>query len=776
MVDRCQVLASVRVLDLGDADTDIVGRLLADLGADVLKIEPPGGAPGRHTAPSVAGTSIGFTLGNANKRSAVLDPESPADRARLVDLAGAADVLIDRGGVAAFGTTAGELADRFPQLVVLAVSDFGATGPRAHWRATDAVLCAMSTALSRSGPTTGRPVLPPVGIASATAAVQATWATLVALYHRMRCGTGDYIDFSRFEAVVQALDPPFGSEGQAAVGLKQSHELWRGRPRNQQIYPTFACRDGFVRMCLLSGRQWRGMFGWLGEPARFSDPAFETIAARYAASAELNAAFAELFADGTMADLVAEGQRRGVPLAAVLTPAEALASAHFQSVGALTEVAFGDSRLPAPTGPFVLDGRHAGHVAECAEAEPTWIASAKRPQIRESLSATRPFEGLRILDLGVIVAGGELGRLFADLGADVVKIESAAYPDGLRQTLPGKPMSRSWALTHRNEASLGLDLRHPDGAELFRRLVAGADAVFANFKPGTLESLGFSHTELLRMNPRIVLAESSAFGATGPWSAQMGYGPLVRATTGVSRLWASDDPADTGFYDATTIFPDHVAARITAIAALAAMIGGDDTGAHVHISQAEVAVNTLATSFVAQAARAAGLDVDAGDELHGVYPCAGDDEWCVVSLRSTADRDALADVLGVDGLPSDRAAIAESIAAWSVGLDKVTVAERLQDRGVCAAPMNRAVDVLADPQLRHRNVFAEMVHPLFEKPMHAERRAAPSRHIPDADLRPAPMPGEQTRAVCRTHLDLTDDAVDDLIERGVLFAWQPDES
>ena len=197
----------------------------------------------------------------------------------------------------------------------------------------------------------------------------------------------------------------------------------------------------------------------------------------------------------------------------------------------------------------------------------------------------------------MIVAGGELGRLFADLGAEVIKIESATYPDGLRQTPPGMMMSRSWALTHRNEYGLGLDLRRPEGADIFSRLVEGADAVFANFKPGTLASLGFSYQKLRELNPRIVLAESSAFGATGPWSARMGYGPLVRATTGITRLWTSVD--DRGFYDATTIFPDHVVARITAIAALASLIGRDrtGTGAHVHISQAEAAVNQLAATL-----------------------------------------------------------------------------------------------------------------------------------------------------------------------------------
>src|SRR5258705_13435532 len=183
-------------------------------------------------------------------------------------------------------------------------------------------------------------------------------------------------------------------------------------------------------------------------------------------------------------------------------------------------------------------------------------------------------------------------------------------------------MSRSWALTHRNEYSLGLDLRHPSGAEIFEKLVAGADAVFANFKPGTLASLGFSYERLRALNPRIVLAESSAFGATGPWSERMGYGPLVRATTGVTALWTSEDAPRGSFYDATTVFPDHVSARITAIGTLAAVIGRDrtGTGAHVHISQAEAAVNQLATTYVAEAARAAGLSVAQDPAVASVYP------------------------------------------------------------------------------------------------------------------------------------------------------------
>jgi len=161
-----RLLEAVRVLDLGGPESDAVSRLFADLGADVLKIEPPDGSPARHAPPSVAGTSIPFSLHNANKRSAVLDPDSAADRDRLIELAGAADIVVDGGhpsGAATFGTTCAALAEQFGHLVALSVTDFGATGPYASWRATDPVLYAMSTALSRTGPTSGTPVLPADG-------------------------------------------------------------------------------------------------------------------------------------------------------------------------------------------------------------------------------------------------------------------------------------------------------------------------------------------------------------------------------------------------------------------------------------------------------------------------------------------------------------------------------------------------------------------------------------------------------------------------------------
>ncbi len=798
MADR--LLAGVRVLDLSGGVSDRVTRLLADLGADVVKVEPPGGSPARDDHPTLAGASIGFAVHNANKRSVVLDPRDDDDRRRFFELVEGADIVVDAGPAGqagAFGTSCAELADRHQHLVALSISDFGATGPRSSWRATDPVLFAMSGSLARSGPTTGTPVLPPDGIASATAAVQAAWAALVAYYDRLRCGTGDYIDFSRFDAVVMALDPAFGAHGQASAGQRSSG--WRGRPRNQDPYPICPCQDGYVRLCVMAPRQWRGLRRWLGEPEEFQDPKYDGLGARFAAWPQIGVLVDMLFADKTMKELVAEGQAHGVPISAVLTPSRILASEHFQAVGAITNTELVPGvRTDVPTGYFVVDDERSGLRTPAPAAgadQPRWLADpvTAAPSGR---AGDHPFGDLRILDFGVIVAGGELSRLFGDMGAEVIKVESADYPDGLRQSRVGDVMSESFAWTHRNHLGLGLDLRSARGKEIFRRLVAEADAVFANFKPGTLTSLGFSFDTLRQLNPRIVLAGSSAFGNRGPWSRRMGYGPLVRATTGVTRLWTSEEASEEArsagarhaFYDATTVFPDHVVGRVTAIAALAALIRRNRTGdgAHVHISQAEVGVNQLDTLYVTQAALRAGVaEVCDDTSVHAVYPCAGDDEWCAISIRSDNEWRSAAAVFGQPQLAHDprfaagesrvanRRELVELISVWTRRQTPAHAAEALQAAGIPAGPMNRPPDILEDPQLSERKLFSDMVHPLVERAMPAETGPAPFRHIPPAPQRPAPLPGQDTRDLCRKLLQMSEQEIDQLITDQVLFAPAP---
>jgi crotonobetainyl-CoA:carnitine CoA-transferase CaiB-like acyl-CoA transferase len=293
---------------------------------------------------------------------------------------------------------------------------------------------------------------------------------------------------------------------------------------------------------------------------------------------------------------------------------------------------------------------------------------------------------------------------------------------------------------------------------------------------------------LRALNPGLVLAESSAFGDTGPWSTRMGYGPLVRAATGLTRLWTAEQPetadARHPFFDATTIFPDHVVGRITAIGALAALIrrrrcGG---GAHVHVSQAEAVLNQLDTSYVVLGADpgAVRLDPSQGNTsqgnitAHRVYPCAGDDEWCVISLGSEADRRAVAEVIGhPESAATD--ALSADLAAWTRTHAPLQVAVIMQAHGIAAGPMNRPDDVYEDPQLQLRQVFSEMTHPLLEFGLPTESGPARYRNIPPAAQRPAPLPGADTREICRDILGMDDEAIDRQIADGVLFETERKE-
>ena len=182
-------------------------------------------------------------------------------------------------------------------------------------------------------------------------------------------------------------------------------------------------------------------------------------------------------------------------------------------------------------------------------------------------SVLRPLDGIRVLDLGVIVVGGETGRELADQGADVIKVENRAFLDGTRQgDRPGR-CGYTFAIGNRGKRSLGLNLRSDAGKQLFGELVAKSDVVLTNFRPGTMESLDLGYDRLRAINPGIIMVESSAFGASGPWATRMGYGPLVRAAVGLTALWRHPDAAD-GFGDDSTVYPDHAAARAGAAAVL----------------------------------------------------------------------------------------------------------------------------------------------------------------------------------------------------------------
>ncbi|MCK0173845.1 CoA transferase [Mycolicibacterium sp. F2034L] len=768
MSDYDPPLSGVRILDLSSGPMTAVGRLLADLGADVAAVELRG-----VTVDDAA------TLDTMINRHGIT-AETVADATRWAELVAGADILIEstRPGSAAEATLdVRGLRTEHPGLVILSISDFGRDNEFREWQATTPVLLALSSELARSGIPGRVPLVPPGELPYHAAAAQAAVATLSVFLDRLRTGEGDLIDFSVLEGAMQALDPPFGTLGSAAAGVPITEQR-RDWNSERQRYPILRCKDGYIRICILAKRQWRGMFEWMDRPEEFADPKFDRMGERFR-SPDLLPAIERFTADKTRADLEREGQRHGVPTAAVLTLDEAITSEQCTARGFFRDVELTDGlTAPVPVGVIEVDGHRASTLDTPAsqQARPTGApVLAGRFRRDEGL----PLEGIRVLDLGVIVVGADTGRLFADLGADVVKIENSAYPDGMRTSLT--KMTQAYAAGHRNKRSIGIDLRSEEGRKLAYRLAEQVDVVLSNFKPGVAQALGMDFESLRTINPGIVVVESSAFGPTGPWARSLGYGPLVRAKAGFTDRWVyPEEPGS--FCDTVTVYPDHVSARIGALAALALLLRRERTnaGGGAAVAQSEVMLSHLAPQIAAATLSRPEPERDAP---WAVLPAAGDDQWVAVTVRGDADWRALCEVLQRPDLAAELATRADrdrerdrvdaAVGDW---LSTRTAAEAMTTLQAAGVPAGAVLHPAEVPQWEYfvaRRDFRDELHPYGTTPFTLENVVFHSDHVPDPPLGQAPLLGEQTAEVAAELLGLGAAEVADLMERGVLETVTP---
>ena len=801
-------LDGVRVVDTADERAEMGGRILADLGAEVLRIEPPGGAPSRRLPPDADGNGLFFAVRNLGKSSATLDLASAAGRARFVELAREADVWIEssRPGRPLGGLDPAAVAAECPDLVVVSVSDFGQTGPYRDYAGSDPVLVALSGMLFRAGVPELPPVLPPGSMAYDIAGVVAALAALTGLWHRLRRGSGAHFDLSVIEACAQTTD--WGLTSYSFINRLGSYAEVRngGGP----IYNIYPCRDGYVRASVVTKREWHKIREWLGNPEFLMDAHWDISANRIEARDVIEPLYRELFADKTKVELSIEGQRRGLGITPLLEPSEVLEAEHFRARAAFRRMPVVDGvDGPVPDGFFSFDGVRAG-VRSAAPAAPgpdlttspgsPWaprqavpdpVPDPRSPLGRPAASAPpdgrpRPFEGLRVLDFGVAGATPEVARLLAELGAESIRVESRLRPDMFR-VLFGSEMSPVFASSNRSKRSFGVDFASEEGRGLIEELIRRSDVLVENLPPGTMERLGLSWAEVSRINPAIVMLSSQLMGANGPWSEWKGYGANTQPVGGLTHLWSFPD---TGPVGSNVAFPDHVVGRLGTVAVLAALLGRARTGrgGHVEIAQVEVVLNFLADRYLQEALRPGsvgprGNDSDRGFPW-GVYPCAGDQRWCVVTCRDDAEWKRLADALGRPDWAADpelateagRRARAEEIhaglAGWTSQRSDREAMSALQAHDVAAGMMMYISDEPSDPHLRARTYVREIDQPglgtlMFEGP------AFRSDALPDVDLFPAPALGQDTRLVCRELLGLDDALIDELLARGVLFEPLP---
>jgi crotonobetainyl-CoA:carnitine CoA-transferase CaiB-like acyl-CoA transferase len=757
-----KVLSPIRVLDLSDERGIFCSFVLAELGADVVCVEPPGGARSRRQGPFAGGVrgperSLFWWAYARGKRSVVLDPESAADRVDLLRLIDGADVLVESrtpGGMERLGLGFEELARRNPALVYVSVTPFGQTGPKARWAASDLTVFAASGALWLTGDEDRPPVRISVPQAFLHAGAEAAAATLVALHERRRSGRGQHVDVSAQQAVTVATQSDIVSAAVHSAGGARS--AGGGRIGELTLRFSYPARDGHVSITHLFGRAFGPASarlmdavcadGFCDETLRDKD--WIAIASLIAKGAEPVAthdrakeAIAAWTASKTKSELLEIAMKRRLLVAPAWTLRDVASNeqladrSYFQplerpggegvarQLGAIVR-AKDHSPPPARRAPRL--GEHAVELlSEPRDAVAGNPALGSTPREGQAL----PLAGVKILDFMWALAGPTATRMLADYGAEVVRVESASKHDPIRG---GRPFverqfgMETGALFHGANASkrmLGIDLAKPEARDVVLDLARWADVVCESFTPGAMARMGFGGDALREVNPGLVMLGTSLMGQTGPLATFSGYGNLSAAIVGFHEMTGWPDREASGPYGAYT---DYVTPKLVASAILAALDRRQRTGKGVHLdlSQAEASLHFLAPAMLDALVNDADPTRRGNrDDLfapHGCYPVAGDDRWIAIAVESDRGFQALCRVLGRDALASDprfatasdRQRNAEALDAALAELtrecESAELEARLQEIGVACHGVQDSAAACADPQLQERGHFVRL--------------------------------------------------------------------
>ncbi len=777
-------LEGLRVVDTTNNRGELCGRLLSDLGADVVLVEPPQGSDLRRVAPfSPNGESLGFLWRNANKSSVVIDCTTEQGAEKLLQLLGEADVWVESG------SNLGEIKpdfiiEKFPGLVITSITPFGYFGPYAGLLANDDVLEAMSGMMFKAGIAPKSPLLPPTALATDVASISAAVATVLAFYQKSRTGEGQHIDLAIMTAAGATTDWSYSN---ASVLRAADHPYNEVRQGGGFMYPIFECLDGWVRMVILSPRQWESLWDWMGRPEAFGDMEFWSQVGNRIMNADvLNPAYSEFFADKKMLDICIEGQNRGIVLTPLLKTSEVLQEPHLGARGTFTEtaVANGEKALIA-SGFFELDGVRHGFTQRAPDLdEHTGFAFEGSRLLDDEArgQAEYPLSGVRVLDFGIGGVGVETSRLLGEYGADVIKVETRTYPDFIRLVALSET-SPSFVSSSRSKRSFGCNVKTEEGLAIVHELVAKSDVLVENSATGVMESLGLGFEDLKEINPDIVMISSQLVGSRGPNSHWTGYGPTTQTYGGLLHLWDYDDddaPATNG-----TIFPDHAAGRLCALAGIASLIGRDASGnaTHTEIAQVEVVVNMIAEKLL-QESLIPGSTGPQGNRHEqrfprGPFQCQGEEQWVVISIDTDQQWMSLVNAMGapewalreafntVEGRLENKDLIESHLAAWTSDQNRDDVFRLLQEADVPCGPMIIGMEMLEDPHLEARGWTLEIDQPGVGY-MKLEGPAWVSERMGGPITFPAPDLAGETREIAAEVLEMPDEAVTDLINRGIL--------
>jgi crotonobetainyl-CoA:carnitine CoA-transferase CaiB-like acyl-CoA transferase len=758
-----RLLAPYRVIELGDRRSAFAGTILAELGAEVVLVEPPAGHPTRHAAPFVGGApgperSLVHQALNAGKRSVVLDPTVPADRRRFEELLAGADVLVDAGGPAERAASPwydeAALARIAPGLVRLVVSGFGADGPKADWLDGDLVTGAAGMQLFITGNADKPPLRCAVPQVYAHAGVDGVIGVLAALAQRATTGRGQLVDVSAQQSWVSAAFHYcfFNTWGQPEVARNGSH-IRIGTIASRFDFPA---ADGFITLTFLFGGAvgpfTNRLVAWMAEEGAVDEDLAQVDYTTWDAAGEpgaydrLSAQVVAFTSSKTKAELLAAARARRLLIAPVLELDEVLAAPQFHERGFWrpTPIAGHDTPVlrPGRLAHAVLDGGRVAVTLADPGPAPALGADSSLPATRTTVPngtiiptgtivpsgtvAPLPLAGVKVLDCTISFAGPTIGRYLADLGATVVKIESQKRPDLARNAGPfldGVEYDTSACFAHYNAGKLGiaLDLTKAGSRPVLDDLVRWADVLVESFAPGALGRLGLDDARLAELNPSLIALSTAMVGQTGPFASLPGYGNMASALCGFvsSTAWPDRPPA--GPMGAYT---DIISPRFATALLLAALDHRARTGEALRLDfgQGESCLHLLTLGLLDRQVNGGAWEGVGNDDVaeapHGVYPAAGEDRWVAVAVATDEQWRALCGLLGPTA-PADldgparlarRRELDALVAAWTAGRPADETARMLQAAGVPAHAVQDSAALRNDPQLEHRGWLVRAPH------------------------------------------------------------------
>ncbi|MCY3589513.1 MAG: CoA transferase [Chloroflexi bacterium] len=790
------MLSDYRILDLTDDRGLIGGMILADLGADVIAIEPPGGNRARRRGPFADGSNEGDIEDSLvwqsyarGKRSLVLDLETDEGRARLIDLARSADALIesaDVGAMDALGLGYEALSAVNPGLIYVAITPFGSSGPKAGWAATDITVAASAGPMIQSGDRDRPPLRVGLPQTALHAGAEAALGVLMGLHERKRSGLGQYVDVSAQAAYAQATQSGIIAAANNSGQFQRSAVGAALGPLEIRLF--WPCKDGHVAITYLFGAaigpftdrlmQYALEEGYCDQETRDKDwlnytnlilTGQEPISEYFRCCDVVGA----LCADKTKAELFQVAQERRLLIVPVSTMDDLDENEHLAARSYWRDVERNGQSVKFP-GPFARLSEtpieYARPAPALGEHTDEVLAEARQPAVLNRANAATPnlppLSGLKMLDLMWVMAGPAGTRALCDFGVNTVRIESSTRIDTARTLQPfiddEATQPEGSSMFHNMNAGkqmMTVDPANPEGRELILDLVRWADVITESFTPRAMRGWNLTWETIHEVNPRAIMMSSCLMGQNGPLAEFAGFGNLAAAFAGFTPLCGWPDRSPAGPFGAYT---DYVAPRFASAALLAALHERDRTGQgqYIDVSQMEAAIHFLTPAFLQYRLTGEKWLADGNNDPdmspHGVFPSEGEDQWVAIACRHDADRASLDSVLNGQALED-----------WTASRPAVDAMNTLQAVGVPAHAVQDSAACFADPQLQHRNHFVELTHPTQGKSVVEGARVVFDR-TPAGRPQVAPTMGADNDSVLRDLLGYSDEQIVELVASGAL--------